>query len=256
MQEFVQLANRLADESGNIIRQYFRTPLDVERKSDDSPVTIADREVEQALREIIEKERPEDGIFGEEFGVKESQNGLTWVLDPIDGTKSFIIGRPTFGTLIALCESDTPVLGIIDQPILKERWTGIKNEQTTLNGDKIKTTPCSSLDKASIASTTPAMFSDTGPVYEKFETGCKISWGADCYAYGLLASGHCDMVIEANLSPYDFVALVPVVEGAGGKICDWDGHPLTLKSGDKVIALGDASLWDEVSKLLKYSHSY
>lgn len=252
MQEFSALANRLADEAGTIARQYFRTPFDVETKADDSPVTIADRAIEQRLREIIESARPQDGIFGEEFGVKASKNGLTWVLDPIDGTKSFVIGRPTFGTLIALCEEDVPVLGIIDQPISHERWAGVKNEPTTFNGDPVKTRPCKTLASACAASTTPDMFKKTGPVYEKFERGAKMmSWGADCYAYGLLASGHCDIVVEANLSPYDFAALVPVVNGAGGKICDWDGAPLTLKSDGRVIALGDAALWDDVSKLLK-----
>ena len=121
MQEFKAFANMLADEAGKIIHQYYRTPFDVERKGDDSPVTIADRAVEEALRGMIEAKRPDDGIIGEEFGVKESQNGLNWVLDPIDGTKPFTIGRPTFGTLIALCEEEKPVLGLIDQPIIKDR---------------------------------------------------------------------------------------------------------------------------------------
>ncbi len=252
MQEFRQLANRLADEAGQIVRQHFRTAFDVESKADASPVTIADRAVEKRLREIIEKERPEDGIFGEEFGIKKSQNGLTWVLDPIDGTKSFVIGRPTFGTLIALCEDNAPVLGIIDQPILKERWLGAKGSPTVFNGAPVKTRSCKKLSQACVSSTTPAMFSKTGPVYEKFEHGAKMmSWGADCYAYGLLANGYCDIVVEANLSPYDFAALVPVIEGAGGKICDWRGNPLTLQSEGNVIALGDPALWGEVSKILK-----
>lgn len=252
MKEFISLTNRLADEAGTIIRQHFRTAFDVESKADTSPVTIADRAVETRLREIIEQERPQDGIFGEEFGIKKSQNGLIWVLDPIDGTKSFVIGRPTFGTLIALCEGDAPILGLIDQPILKERWLGAKGAQTLFNNAPVKTRTCKSLAAACVSSTTPAMFSKTGPVYEKFERAAKMmSWGADCYAYGLLASGHCDIVVEANLSPYDFAALVPVIEGAGGKMCDWRGNSLTLKSEGNVIALGDPALWAEVSKLLK-----
>ena len=125
MQEFTEIANRLADEAGEIVRRHFRQPFDVETKSDDSPVTIADRGVEKRMREIIEEERPQDGILGEEFGEKPSESGLTWVLDPIDGTKSFVIGRPTFGTLIALCEDGIPKLGVIDQAILKERWVGL-----------------------------------------------------------------------------------------------------------------------------------
>ncbi len=252
MQEFSVLANTLANTSGAIARGYYRKNFDVQSKDDKSPVTIADREIEQRLREMIEKQRPEDGIIGEEFGTKDSQNGLTWVLDPIDGTKSFVIGRPTFGTLIALWEGDTPLLGIINQPITNERWVGIKDKRTRFNDRLVKTRNCPSLSRACASSTTPAMFDGLPPVYENFEKDAKMMvWGADCYAYGLLASGHLDIVVEAALSPYDFAALIPVVEGAGGKICDWDGKPLTLKSDGRVIALGDPALWDEASKLLK-----
>lgn len=251
MQEFLSLANSLADAAGDVIRQYFRRPFDVDSKNDASPVTIADRNVELRLREIIEKQRPEDGILGEEFGQKQSQSGLTWVIDPIDGTKSFVIGRPTFGTLIALCEGDAPVLGVIDQAIQKERWTGAKGVETLFNGSAVKTRTCPLLRDARAASTTPAMFSRTGPVYELFESATKMmAWGGDCYMYGLLANGYMDICIEASLSPYDFAALVPIVEGAGGKICDWNGNALHLKSDGRVIALGDPALWDDVSKLL------
>lgn len=249
MQEFVTFAKGMADEAGNIIRQYFRQPFDIETKADDSPVTIADRTVEQRLREMIEKQRPDDGIFGEEFARKPSKNGLTWVIDPIDGTKSFMIGRPTFGTLIALWEGNTPLLGIIDQPISKERWIGADGV-TTFNGQAVKSRACANLKAASICSTTPAMFSKTGPVYEAFETGCKMAWGGDCYMYGLLASGFLDICIEASLKPYDYAAVVPVVQNAGGWISDYEGKPLTLESEGKVIALGDKTLWPEVRKLL------
>lgn len=251
MQEFTALANRLADEAGEIVKQYFRTPFDVIRKDDDSPVTIADRAVEQRLREIIEAERPEDGIFGEEFGIKQSKNGLTWVIDPIDGTKSFVIGRPTFGTLIALCEGDVPKLGVIDQAISKERWVGLSGEQTTFNGAPVKTRPCAALADACTSSTTPDMFKRIGPVYQGFEDHTRMmAWGGDCYMYGLLASGLMDICVEASLSPYDFAALVPVIQGAGGHVSDWQGEPMTLKSSGEIIALGDPSLWGEVSKLV------
>ena len=138
MKEFEALAKRLADEAGEIARKYFRTPFEVISKDDDSPVTIADREIEARMREILEDERPQDGIYGEEHGIKQSESGLTWVLDPIDGTKSFVIGRPTFGTLIALCDDGKPKLGVIDQPITKERWIGFDG-QTTFNGERVKT---------------------------------------------------------------------------------------------------------------------
>ncbi len=251
MQEFTALANKLADEAGKIVRQYFRTDFDVIKKDDDSPVTIADRSIESSLREIIEAERPDDGILGEEFGTKEGKSGYTWVIDPIDGTKSFVIGRPTFGTLIALCENDVPVLGVIDQAILQERWIGIKGQETTFNGEPVQTRSCESLDKARVCSTTPAMFNNTGPAYEALGKGNEIAWGGDCYMYGLIASGFMDIAIEADLSPYDFAALVPVIEGAGGHISDWDGNPVTLKSDGRIIALGDPALWEEIYKLLK-----
>ncbi len=245
MQEFVQLASELADAAREIIRKYYRTPFEIEQKGDASPVTIADRSVEQRIRELLEDQRPDDGILGEEFGIKQSKSGLTWVLDPIDGTKSFMMGRPTFGTLIALCEGEVPKLGIIDQAITGERWIGINGAQTTLNGKRVKTRPCKSLQEAIICSTTPSMFENMPSYYERFYEGKMahgLIWGGDCYMYGALASGFLDMTIEASLSPYDFAALVPVVEGAGGLICDYSGMPLSLKSDGQVIALGDPDL--------------
>lgn len=249
MQESIQLASQLADEAREIVKKYYRTPFEIEKKGDDSPVTIADRAVEKRIREILEEQRPEDGIFGEEFGVKESRNGRMWVIDPIDGTKSFMIGRPTFGTLIALCENDVPKLGVIDQAISDERWIGVSGEQTTLNGAPVKTRPCTSLAEAIICSTTPSMFEGMPQYYERFYEGKMahgLIWGGDCYMYGLLACGHLDMTIEASLSPYDFAALVPVVEGAGGVICDYQGKALTLQSKGEVIALGDPGLKEAV----------
>lgn len=250
MQEFLTFANGLADAAGDIARKYFRQPFEIISKADESPVTIADRAIEERMREMIEKARPEDGIFGEEFGVKESRNGLTWVLDPIDGTKSFVIGRPTFGTLIALCKEDAPVLGVIDQPISRERWVGAEG-QATFNGKIVKARACGSLKEACVGSTTPAMFAKTGPVYERVEKATKmIAWGGDCYMYGLLAGGFMDVCVEASLSPYDFCALVPVVEGAGGVMTDWDGKKLTMKSEGCVVACGDKKIHADVLKIL------
>lgn len=252
MQEFKAFANRLADDAGKIAREYFRQPFDVITKTDDSPVTIADRTIEQALRNMIETTYPDHGIYGEEFGVKDSQNGYTWVIDPIDGTKSFVVGRPTFGTLIALCKDDVPILGVIDQPILKERWVGVDGQETTLNGVPVKTRACSKVQFAVSMSTAPDMFKgDQIDIPEKIKKLCKTQvWGGDCYAYGLLASGFVDVVIEDSLSPYDFCALVPVVQGAGGQITDWSGAPLTIKSKGDVVALGDKDLWPDVQNIV------
>lgn len=248
MQELVLLANRLADEAGTVIRQYFRQAFDVESKSDATPVTVADRAVEAALRKIIEAERPEDGILGEEYGSKESRNGLTWVLDPIDGTKSFIIGRPTFGTLIALCEEGLPVLGVIDQPVQKERWAGAEGMKTTFNGAPVKTRSCPALKSAVAASTSPRQLEGIWPkLYEQ----CKaMVWGGDCYSYGLMACGWLDVTVESGMAPYDFAALPPIVNGAGGIMCDWNGKPLTLESAGRTLAVGDPALKDKMLELL------
>ncbi len=255
MQEIIAFANSLADKSGEIIQKYFRTPFDVESKADHSPVTIADREVEKTLREMILAKYPHDGILGEEYGIVQGDSGRVWVIDPIDGTKSFMIGRPTFGTLIALWEDNKPVLGIIDQPILKERWVG-DGAQTTMNGNIVKTRPCKDIHEARIGATTPMMFDkseDYGRAYHLFETPPRMVWGGDCYMYGLIACGFMDVAFEQNLSPYDFAALVPIIKGAGGHISDWRGDELTLNSAGKVIAVGDPDLWPEIERMLRKS---
>lgn len=253
MQELLSFANALADESGKIITRYFRTEFAVERKGDETPVTIADRTVEAELRKIIESERPDDGILGEEYGPKESRNGFTWVLDPIDGTKSFTVGRPSFGTLIALCEGDIPVLGVIDQPILKERWVG-DTEVTTFNGARVSTRKCASLKDAKVASTSPSQLAELHgehPLWKKLYAECDyVVWGGDCYSYGLLANGWLDGVVEQFLAPYDFAALIPIVLGAGGWMSDWDGAPLTLKSDGRTLAIGDITRREDFFGLL------
>ncbi len=262
MQEFIALANSMADIAADIIQKYYRKPMAIDKKDDNSPVTVADREVESALRDFLADKRPDDGILGEEYGRNPSKSGLTWVIDPIDGTKSFMIGRPTFGTLIALCDGDIPKLGIIDQPILKERWLGVEGLQTTMNGKPVKTRKCKNVDSASIGATTPMMFdklSEYDRAYEIFEKGTSnmfsgnMVWGGDCYMYGLIASGYMDIAFEQNLSPYDFAALVPIINGAGGHMSDWRGDPLTLNSAGKVIAIGDKKLWAEVRRKIMKS---
>lgn len=249
MQEVLLLANRLADAAGEVIRGHFRTPFDIIAKEDETPVTIADRAVEARLREMIEQAFPHDGILGEEYGEKPSGNGRVWVLDPIDGTKSFIAGRPTFGTLIALCEDNIPVLGIIDQPILKERWVGARDTPTTFNGARVMPRQCASLKSAVIGCTSPRQIPELWP---HFYTDCKaVVWGGDCYAFGSIASGWIDIIIETGLQTYDFAALIPVIENAGGLVCDWDGRPMTLKSKGDIIALGDSSLKDAALNLVR-----
>ena len=244
------LANRLADAAGEAIRPLFRGEWSQERKADRSYVTEADRAAEAAMRQILEAERFDDGIIGEEYGTRNESAGRQWVLDPIDGTTSFIAGRPIFGTLIALMQDGWPVLGVIDQPILRERWVGRIGEGTTFNGKRAQVAPCKDLSDAVLGTTTPHQFSggdvDAFMGVAKAVAERKIIYGGDCYNYGLVASGHVDVVIEAQLKLHDFAALVPVVEGAGGVMSDWQGNPLDADSDGRVIALGDAARLDDV----------
>lgn len=250
------LAQRLADAAGDAIRPFFRARYETDFKSDDSPVTQADRAAEAAMRAILEKERPADGIIGEEYGATREQAERVWVLDPIDGTRSFIAGRPIFGTLIGLTQASWPVLGIIDQPITKERWAGLTGQETTLNGRPVRTRRCRQLADAIVASTGPQYFPGcTGEHFSMLARDCRDTvWGGDCYNYALLASGHVDLVIEAGLKLHDLAALVPVVEGAGGRMCDWNGDPLTHDSDGNVVALGDPARLDDVLEALHAGH--
>ncbi len=238
---YVALAERLADAAGPVIARHFRTRVDIDDKDDASPVTIADRQAEERMRAILETEVPGHGILGEEYGTVRADAEWVWVLDPVDGTRAFITGMPIFGTLIGLCHGGRPVLGIIDQPILRERWLGHVGAQSTLNGQPIATRACASLRNAYLYSTAPAMFSDSqAPRHLKLaQTVKNLRWGGDCYAYGLCASGHVDLVVEASLKQYDYAALGPVIEGAGGVCTDWAGKPLDLDSDGTIVAAGD-----------------
>lgn len=249
---FIQLAHRLADAAGEIVRPYFRSGLEVIGKDDASPVTIADRDAEAAMRVLIGKAFPDHGILGEEHGAERTDAEYVWVLDPIDGTKSFISGVPLFGTLIALLHRGKPVLGVIDQPILRERWLGAAGRPTTFMGKPAHTRRCAQLGNATLYSTSPDMFKGPdAPGYAKLRGAVKLPrFGGDCYAYGQLANGHVDIVVEARLQPYDYLAMVPIIEGAGGIFTDWLGKPLGLQSDGRVCAVGDATLHKPVLELL------
>ena len=244
------LANRLADAAGEAIRPLFRGQWTQERKPDASYVTEADQAAEAAMRAIIESERPDDGIIGEEYGNRNPAAARQWVLDPIDGTTSFIAGRPIFGTLIALMEGGWPILGVIDQPVLRERWVGRVGNGTTFNGAPARAAPCPDLADAVLGTTSPHQFAgeqvDAFMGLAKAVAERKIVYGGDCYNYGLVASGHLDVVCEAGLKLHDFAALVPVVEGAGGTMCDWQGEPLNAHSTGEVLAIGDSARLEDV----------
>ena len=243
-QELLEFVEELAETSGRILRRYFRTPVTVDTKTDASPVTIADRQTETALREAIEARYPDHGILGEEFGTTRGQARHVWVLDPIDGTKSFITGKPLFGTLIGLLREGAPLLGLIDQPVLNERWIGIRGQQTLFNKRPAKTATHPELDQAAMYSTTPFMFDGKdAKAYERLARQVRYPlFGADCYGYGLLAIGFADLVVEAQLKPYDFCPIVPIVEGAGGRMTDWQGAALGPASDGRVLAAANAGL--------------
>jgi inositol-phosphate phosphatase/L-galactose 1-phosphate phosphatase/histidinol-phosphatase len=254
----IALALRLAEAAGAAIRPHFRSGLTSERKSDASPVTIADRAAEEAMRRILKAEVPRDGVIGEEFGEEQGGSGRTWVLDPIDGTVSFLAGRPIFGTLIALLVDGWPVLGVIDQPILGERWIGASGRPTRFNGIEARTRACPALDQATLATTGPQYFDDhQGEHFMALAARTdhkRMMMGGDCYNYGLLASGHLDVICEAGLKLHDWAALVPVVEGAGGTMCDWNGEPLHSGSDGHVLAIGDPARLEDVVEGLACHH--
>lgn len=249
---YVALANRLADTSGSLIRQYFRTPVAVDDKADASPVTIADRGAEEAIRAVLEREVPDHGIIGEEFGAANEGADLVWVLDPIDGTKAFISGKPSFGTLIALLKDGRPWLGVIDQPITGERWIGAAGHGTTLAGKALNTRACPDLAHATLYATAPEMFKgEDWTAFQRLYGAVKLPrYGSDCYAYGLLALGFVDLVCEADLKVYDWAAVVPVIEQAGGIVTDWQGEPLTPRSDGRVLAAGDPALHAQALDIL------
>lgn len=252
----IALADALADTAGQAIRPYFRAHFEIETKADSSPVTQADRAAEAAMRRLIEAERPRDGIVGEEYGEKPGTSGRTWVLDPIDGTRSFIAGRPIFGTLIALLGEGWPMIGVIDQPIGRERWLGAVGRKTLYNRAPVASRACRALDTAILATTGPQYFSQhAAEHFSMLARQCGDTlFGGDCYNYGLVASGHVDLVVESGLKLHDFAALVPVVEGAGGRMCDWNGDPLGERSRGDVIAAGDPARIDDIIEALACAH--
>ncbi|MDF1793999.1 MAG: inositol monophosphatase family protein [Thalassobaculaceae bacterium] len=237
-------AAELADTARPIIRRYFRTGIVVDSKADDSPVTIADRSVEKALRALIEARFPDHGIAGEEFGPKNLGAEYVWSLDPIDGTKAFITGRPTFGTLIGLLRHGKPVLGVIDCPILDERWIGGPEVATALNGGPMMAPIEKPIDKAILTATSPDMFDAAeAPRFAALKKACGLTlFSGDCHNFGLLALGTIDLVVESSLSDYDYLAPAAVIAGAGGILTDWTGAPATLGSTTRIVAARDPAL--------------
>jgi histidinol phosphatase-like enzyme (inositol monophosphatase family) len=251
----IRVAQAAADAAGAVIRPYFRAGLSADLKGDASPVTIADRTAEQVMRAVLGERFPDHGILGEEFGLQNPDAGLRWVLDPIDGTRAFITGRPVFGTLIALMQDGRPILGLIDQPVTGERWIGAAGRPTTFRGPfggEAGVRPCPRLAEAELSLTSTEVFEpDDLRRWQRLNRAVRrTSFGGDCYAYGLLALGQIDLVVEATLKIWDWAALVPVIEGAGGRVTDWAGKPLEPGSDGHIVAAGDPALVDQAVALL------
>jgi myo-inositol-1(or 4)-monophosphatase len=247
--------DRLANAASDSIMPHFRAPTTVENKLHGGfdPVTVADRDGEAAMRQLIAATYPDHGVIGEEYGPEREDAEFVWVLDPIDGTRSFISGLPIWGTLIGLLKGGKPVLGMMAQPFTGERFAG-DGTRAWYSGPggsrNLATRRCSALADAALFTTTPALFNDDDrTAYDRIESAVRYArYGTDCYAYCMVAAGHADIVIETELKAYDIVALIPIIEGAGGSVSDWSGGPAA--GGGRVLASGDRRLHETVLELL------
>jgi histidinol phosphatase-like enzyme (inositol monophosphatase family) len=254
--DFSQFVNELATLSGQAILPFFRSSIATEDKSRGGvfdPVTEADRAGEVAMRQLIKRSFPTHGIVGEEFGPERADAEYVWVLDPIDGTRAFIAGVPTWGTLIGLNRNSTPCFGMMHQPFTGERFFG-DGGSATYRGPggerKLRTRRCAALSEATVSTTSPRLFSgDELRAYDRVESVTRLArYGYDCYAYCMVAAGHVDLVIETGLKPYDIVALIPIIEGAGGIVTNWTGG--SAADGGPVIAAGDRRVHAAALELL------
>lgn len=244
-------AHQLADASGAVIQKYFRK-VGFEDKADASPVTIADREAEEEIRKLIERYRPDDAIWGEEYGVKDGISGYRWILDPIDGTLPFTAGRPSFATIIGLEYQGKNLLGVIDQPITNDRWIGVVGGHSELNGQRAMVSDKKEMKHALLACTTiNRMTDDEFAGFRRCQRIAKNTlFGGDAYGYGLLASGWIDVIAETGLKLHDYAGLVPVIEAAGGIITDWQGNSLAGVEKSNVLAAATPELHQAAIELL------
>ena len=250
--DYLRAALQAAQAAAEISRNYYNGNFTVTTKDDLTPVTQADIECEEKIREIILQQFPEHGFFGEETGRTRDDADHLWLVDPIDGTKSFISGMTTFGTLIGLTHQSSAQVGVIDMPMLGECWIGIKGKETTLNGEKCQVSDIRSLDQAILYCTEPDMFEQRQlQDFERLSNAVQLRrFGGDCYSYGLLASGQIDLIVEGSLHYYDIMALIPVVEGAGGIITDWQGQPLEKDWDGLVVAAATKELHQAALNML------
>jgi myo-inositol-1(or 4)-monophosphatase len=255
--DFAAFVNELATVSGETILPFFRTALSIEDKGRGGsfdPVTAADHAAETVMRALIRRTFPDHGIVGEEYGQERADAEYVWVLDPIDGTKSFISGMPAWGTLIGLMRSGEPVFGMMSQPFTRERFSGgggAARYRGPAGERDLRVRPCSRLSEAILFTTSPRLMNDADrKSFGRVEDAVRLSrYGGDCYAYCMLAAGHVDLVIETELKPYDVLPLVPIIIGAGGMITSWEGG--APHAGGRVIAAGDKRMHKAAMELLK-----
>ena len=239
----INFCNETLELSGKIALTYFRDIRELTIKGDESPVTLADKQIEQVIRREIQKSFPGHNIIGEEFEIVDNSSDYTWYIDPIDGTRSFVAGKNDFGTLIALVKNEEIIGGVIDCPALKERWISFERDITTVNGDVIKCRKIDQLENSIMATTSSHQFGmKKWRAYQSLEESVKVTTtGSDCYNYGLLSSGYIDIVAEKLSAPHDYLPLIKIVEGSGGVMTDWDGNNLSLDDND-VYVLASASI--------------
>jgi len=255
--DFAAFVDELAAVSGETIRPFFRSALGIENKSRSGgfdPVTAADRAAEAAMRTLIKRTFPEHGVVGEEFGAERENAEYVWVLDPIDGTKSFICGMPVWGTLIALTRRGVPIYGLMHQPFTREHFSGDGKGASYRGpaGDRaLRVRPCAALKEAILATTSPLLMNEEDRrCFGRVEQAARLSrYGGDCYAYCVLAAGHIDLIIETELKPHDVLALIPIIEGAGGVVTTWENGP--PHKGGRIIAAGDKRVHAQALELLK-----
>lgn len=256
--EFVAFAHTLADSAGKAILPHFRKTIAVDNKADAAsfdPVTAADRNAELEMARLIAESFPDHGLIGEEFGTRGAGARYRWVLDPIDGTRAFIMGWPMWGTLIGLLDGETPILGMMDQPFTEERFwfdgQATRFRRAGGTASQIATRKCPQLADAILATTHPDLFADGAERdgFDRIKGKARMTrYGGDCYSYCLVAAGFVDLVVEAGLKPHDVVALIPIIEGAGGRMTTWDGKPAA--SGGCIVAAGDPALHEAALRVL------
>lgn len=258
-ERLLAFADILADAARGAILPYFRAQHSITNKLGDGrfdPVTDADQAAERAMLALIERAYPDHGVLGEEYGERESASGYQWILDPIDGTRAFISGLPTWGVLIGLYYEGRPLIGVMDQPFTEERyrgWMDGANTTTRAGTHALKTRACASLSEATVSTTSPDLFVDAeASAWSNIRREAKlVRYGLDCYAYAMIAAGHIDAVVESGLKPFDIAALIPIITGAGGGVCAWDGADAS--QGGRVLAFGDARARDAALRLLSPS---